>query len=330
VTATVRVGITELRPQSALGRRGCSVPVARRRRPTVTAGEVVRRGGNPPSRCPDPLRARQRGKSLRSTVDLGSQTRSLVNFRPLRRRVARSTSNSTPGVGRGDAARRAAWRRRLPRHGDRVTSCCRVQRNRVETPADSGGGGHNHVHCAVRSTLCAWTAGGGPGRRYATAASEEQRVTEKDHNSGAGTRRLTTFQLWRRHRFFPRRLPQRVGTLRPRPGNRWCGSRVFEGLPRRIGAGWSSRRGPNAGSRFPARPAHHLGRVGIPTGDIFLDDVHGQPPSCRVSGWRGGEFQVVDVGSLKRYVRQPGAGGFGGAGQTATKVQIGKFRLVVF
>ena len=85
------------------------------------------------------------------------------------------------------------------------------------------------------------------------------------------------------------------------------------------------KRGPNAGSRFLLdRSTTSAGRH--PESDIFLDDV---TVSRRHAEFRreGGEFVVVDVGSLNgTYVNQerieeaPLNGG--------DEVQIGKFRLV--
>lgn len=85
------------------------------------------------------------------------------------------------------------------------------------------------------------------------------------------------------------------------------------------------KRGPNAGSRFLLdQPTTSAGRH--PDSDIFLDDV---TVSRRHAEFRcdGGEFQVVDVGSLNgTYVnREP----VDSATLTnGDEVQIGKFRLV--
>lgn len=85
------------------------------------------------------------------------------------------------------------------------------------------------------------------------------------------------------------------------------------------------KRGPNAGSRFLLdQPTTSAGRH--PDSDIFLDDV---TVSRRHAEFRsdGGEFQVVDVGSLNgTYVnREPVDSATLANGD---EVQIGKFRLV--
>lgn len=85
------------------------------------------------------------------------------------------------------------------------------------------------------------------------------------------------------------------------------------------------KRGPNAGSRFLLdQPTTSAGRH--PDSDIFLDDV---TVSRRHAEFRsdGGEFQVVDVGSLNgTYVnREPVDAATLANGD---EVQIGKFRLV--
>ena len=85
------------------------------------------------------------------------------------------------------------------------------------------------------------------------------------------------------------------------------------------------KRGPNAGSRFLLdQPTTSAGRH--PDSDIFLDDV---TVSRRHAEFRleGGEFQVVDVGSLNgTYVnREPVDSAVLANGD---EVQIGKFRLV--
>jgi pSer/pThr/pTyr-binding forkhead associated (FHA) protein len=85
------------------------------------------------------------------------------------------------------------------------------------------------------------------------------------------------------------------------------------------------RRGPNAGSRFLLdRSTTSAGRH--PDSDIFLDDV---TVSRRHAEFRreGGEFVVVDVGSLNgAYVnREPVDTAMLTNGD---EVQIGKFRLV--
>jgi pSer/pThr/pTyr-binding forkhead associated (FHA) protein len=85
------------------------------------------------------------------------------------------------------------------------------------------------------------------------------------------------------------------------------------------------KRGPNAGSRFLLdQPTTSAGRH--PESDIFLDDV---TVSRRHAEFRreGGEFVVVDVGSLNgTYVnREPVDTAVLANGD---EVQIGKFRLV--
>ena len=85
------------------------------------------------------------------------------------------------------------------------------------------------------------------------------------------------------------------------------------------------KRGPNAGSRFFFdRATTTAGRH--PNSNIFLDDV---TVSRRHAEFRcvGGEFQVVDVGSLNgTYVnREPVDWAVLANGD---EVQIGKFRLV--
>jgi pSer/pThr/pTyr-binding forkhead associated (FHA) protein len=85
------------------------------------------------------------------------------------------------------------------------------------------------------------------------------------------------------------------------------------------------KRGPNAGSRFLLdQDSTTAGRH--PNSDIFLDDI---TVSRRHAQFRcvGGEFQVVDVGSLNRtYVnREPVDSAVLANGD---EVQIGKFRLV--
>ena len=135
------------------------------------------------------------------------------------------------------------------------------------------------------------------------------------------TRRLTK-SPWRRHRssaptsstnWTPR--PRRAPRARSR-GSRDCrsGSALLV-----------VKRGPNAGSRFLLdQPTTSAGRH--PDSDIFLDDV---TVSRRHAEFRleGGEFQVVDVGSLNgTYVnREPVDSAVLANGD---EVQIGKFRLV--
>src|SRR5690349_20338125 len=85
------------------------------------------------------------------------------------------------------------------------------------------------------------------------------------------------------------------------------------------------RRGPHAGSRFLLnRPTTSAGRH--PDSDIFLDDVTVSRRHAEF-GREGGEFVVVDVGSLNgTYVnREPVDTAMLANGD---EVQIGKFRLV--
>ena len=85
------------------------------------------------------------------------------------------------------------------------------------------------------------------------------------------------------------------------------------------------KRRPNAGSRFLLdQPTTSAGRH--PDSDIFLDDV---TVSRRHAEFRvdGGEFQVVDVGSLNgTYVNREPVDSASLA--NGDEVQIGKFRLV--
>ena len=77
----------------------------------------------------------------------------------------------------------------------------------------------------------------------------------------------------------------------------------------------------------PAGPADDVGRPPSRL-DIFLDDV---TVSRRHAEFRSdsGEFQVVDVGSPERHSPcQPGSRWTPRRWPTATRVQIGKFRLV--
>jgi pSer/pThr/pTyr-binding forkhead associated (FHA) protein len=154
----------------------------------------------------------------------------------------------------------------------------------------------------------------------ATAASEEQRVTEKDHNSGADQTSdevtVETTSVFRADFLNELDAPAAAGTEGTVSG--------VEGLP----AGSALlvvKRGPNAGSRFLLdQPTTSAGRH--PDSDIFLDDV---TVSRRHAEFRleGGEFQVVDVGSLNgTYVnREPVDSAVLANGD---EVQIGKFRLV--
>jgi pSer/pThr/pTyr-binding forkhead associated (FHA) protein len=154
----------------------------------------------------------------------------------------------------------------------------------------------------------------------ATAASEEQRVTDKDHNSGADQTSddvtVETTSVFRADFLNELDAPAATGAESAVSG--------VEGLP----AGSALlvvKRGPNAGSRFLLDQATtSAGRH--PDSDIFLDDV---TVSRRHAEFRleGGEFQVVDVGSLNgTYVnREPVDSAVLANGD---EVQIGKFRLV--
>ncbi|PXX11119.1 pSer/pThr/pTyr-binding forkhead associated (FHA) protein [Mycolicibacterium moriokaense] len=154
----------------------------------------------------------------------------------------------------------------------------------------------------------------------ATAASKEQRVTEKDHNSGADqtSDELTveTTSVFRADFLNELDAPPAAGAEGAVSG--------VEGLP--VGSALLVvKRGPNAGSRFLLdQPTTSAGRH--PDSDIFLDDV---TVSRRHAEFRleGGEFQVVDVGSLNgTYVnREPVDSAVLANGD---EVQIGKFRLV--
>ncbi|GAB3225764.1 FHA domain-containing protein [Mycolicibacterium hippocampi] len=152
----------------------------------------------------------------------------------------------------------------------------------------------------------------------ATAASEEQRVTDKDLNSGADSDEVTveTTSVFRADFLSELDAP-------PAPGGESAVSGV-EGLP--VGSALLVvKRGPNAGSRFLLdQPTTSAGRH--PDSDIFLDDV---TVSRRHAEFRleSGEFQVVDVGSLNgTYVnREPVDSAVLANGD---EVQIGKFRLV--
>jgi pSer/pThr/pTyr-binding forkhead associated (FHA) protein len=153
----------------------------------------------------------------------------------------------------------------------------------------------------------------------ATAASKEQRVTEKDHNSGADQSEdvtVETTSVFRADFLNELDAPPAAGAEGAVSG--------VEGLP----AGSALlvvKRGPNAGSRFLLdQPTTSAGRH--PDSDIFLDDV---TVSRRHAEFRleSGEFQVVDVGSLNgTYVnREPVDSS---ELQNGDEVQIGKFRLV--
>lgn len=149
----------------------------------------------------------------------------------------------------------------------------------------------------------------------ATAASEEQRVTEKDNETSEDVTVETT-SVFRADFLNELEAPAQVGGEGAVSG--------VEGLP----AGSALlvvKRGPNAGSRFLLdQPTTSAGRH--PDSDIFLDDV---TVSRRHAEFRleGDEFHVVDVGSLNgTYVnREPVDSAVLSNGD---EVQIGKFRLV--
>src|SRR5258707_7483636 len=155
----------------------------------------------------------------------------------------------------------------------------------------------------------------------ATAASKEQRVTEKDHNSGADQTSdevtVETTSVFRADFLNELDAPPAAGAEGAVSG--------VEGLP--VGSALLVvKRGPNAGSRFLLdQPTTSAGRH--PDSDIFLDDV---TVSRRHAEFRleGGEFQVVDVGSLNgTYVnREPVDSAVLAHGD---EVQIRQFRLVV-
>lgn len=86
------------------------------------------------------------------------------------------------------------------------------------------------------------------------------------------------------------------------------------------------KRGPNAGARFLLdQDTTTAGRH--PEADIFLDDVTVSRRHAEFRRNSGGEFEVVDVGSLNgTYVnREPRNSQ---ALATGDEIQIGKFRLV--
>ena len=167
-----------------------------------------------------------------------------------------------------------------------------------------------------RETSDGWN----PRPGIATAASKEQRVTENDSKSGADQTSdevtVETTSVFRADFISELDAPASAGTESAVSG--------VEGLP--VGSALLVvKRGPNAGSRFLLdQPTTSAGRH--PDSDIFLDDV---TVSRRHAEFRleGGEFQVVDVGSLNgTYVnREPVDSAVLANGD---EVQIGKFRLV--
>ncbi|PQM48442.1 Glycogen accumulation regulator GarA [Mycobacterium talmoniae] len=150
----------------------------------------------------------------------------------------------------------------------------------------------------------------------ATAASEEQRVTENDNDQTTDDVTVETTSVFRADFLSELDAPAQAGAESTVSG--------VEGLP--VGSALLVvKRGPNAGSRFLLdQPTTSAGRH--PDSDIFLDDV---TVSRRHAEFRleGNEFQVVDVGSLNgTYVnREPVDSAVLANGD---EVQIGKFRLV--
>jgi pSer/pThr/pTyr-binding forkhead associated (FHA) protein len=156
--------------------------------------------------------------------------------------------------------------------------------------------------------------------KIATAASEEQRVTDNDTTSGADQTSddvtVETTSVFRSDFLNELDAPPAAGSDSAVSG--------VEGLPTGS-ALLVVKRGPNAGSRFLLdQPRTSAGRH--PDSDIFLDDV---TVSRRHAEFRleASEFQVVDVGSLNgTYVnREPVDSAVLANGD---EVQIGKFRLV--
>src|SRR5246127_4830013 len=136
-------------------------------------------------------------------------------------------------------------------------------------------------------------AGGKPVERAqpdnAAAASEEQRVTEKDNDQTSDEVTVETTSVFRADFLNELDAPAQASTETSVSG--------VEGLP--VGSALLVvKRGPNAGSRFLLdQPTTSAGRH--PDSDIFLDDV---TVSRRHAEFRleSEEFQVVDVGDLKR------------------------------
>ena len=152
------------------------------------------------------------------------------------------------------------------------------------------------------------------------SSQEEQRVTDKDSNSGDDQTSedvtVETTSVFRADFLNELDAPAQAGADTAVSG--------VEGLPSGS-ALLVVKRGPNAGSRFLLdRSTTSAGRH--PDSDIFLDDV---TVSRRHAEFRleNGEFQVVDVGSLNgTYVnREPVDSAVLANGD---EVQIGKFRLV--
>jgi pSer/pThr/pTyr-binding forkhead associated (FHA) protein len=169
----------------------------------------------------------------------------------------------------------------------------------------------------VTSTV---TAGGNPAGRTqpdnAAAASEEQRVTDKDNDQTSDEVTVETTSVFRADFLNELDAPAQTGSETAVSG--------VEGLP----AGSALlvvKRGPNAGSRFLLdQPTTSAGRH--PDSDIFLDDV---TVSRRHAEFyrSGGRFTVRDVGSLNgTYVNRERIEETGLSG--GDEVQIGKFRLV--
>src|ERR1700752_1889437 len=168
-------------------------------------------------------------------------------------------------------------------------------------PGDDARGGE--MHTPIRRGRAHWgplhgtvdtstvKAGGKPVERAqpdnTAEASEEQRVTEKDNDQTSDEVTVETTSVFRADFLNELDAPAAAGAEGAVSG--------VEGLA--VGSALLVvKRGPNAGSRFlldPPTPS--AGRN--PDSDIFLDDF---PATRRHAEFRleGGEFQVVDVGSL--------------------------------
>src|ERR1700742_1654612 len=188
----------------------------------------------------------------------------------------------------------------------------------MHTPIRRGRAHWGPLHGTVDTSTV--KAGGKPVERAqpdnAAAASEEQRVTEKDNDQTSDEVTVETTSVFRADFLNELDAPAQAGTETAVSG--------VEGLP--VGSALLGvKRGPNAGSRFLLdQPTTSAGRH--PDSDIFLDDV---TVSRRHAEFRleSDEFQVVDVGSLNgTYVnREPVDSAVLANGD---EVQIGKFRLV--
>src|ERR1700739_1387388 len=197
-------------------------------------------------------------------------------------------------------------------------------------PGDDARGGE--MHTPIRRGRAHWgplhgtvdtstvKAGGKPVERAqpdnATAASEEQRVTEKENDQTSDDVTVETTSVFRADFLNELDAPAQAGAESAVSG--------VEGLP----AGSALlvvKRGPNAGSRFLLDQAiTAAGRH--PARYLFLDDVPGsrRPAEFRLEG---NDFHVVDVGSLNgTYVNREPVDSAVLA--NSDEVQIGKFRLV--